>query len=210
MATMEFTRNYTDHSNQDGFQFEFFCDKCGNGVRSAFAPNKLGIATELLGAASNLFGGMFGGAAGAGARLQDAMRGPAWDKAFQGAIAECRPRFRQCGRCGQWVCPEICWNGPRGLCESCAPDLNKEASAAQASAAVAQIQTKAQESDQTSGLDVTAFRAGSCPHCNARVDGGKFCPSCGKSLSTRSACGSCGAQIAEGAKFCPECGKPRA
>ena len=31
-----FTRNYNDLSTESGFQFEFFCDCCGNGYKSTF------------------------------------------------------------------------------------------------------------------------------------------------------------------------------
>ncbi|HEX3594381.1 MAG TPA: hypothetical protein VHU80_04745 [Polyangiaceae bacterium] len=33
MSSQPFTRNYTDHSNDTGFQFEFFCDKLQPGAR---------------------------------------------------------------------------------------------------------------------------------------------------------------------------------
>jgi hypothetical protein len=71
MAMIAFTANHTDHSNQNGFQFEFHCDKCGNGFMSSFQANKLGVATELARAAGSIFGGVFGRAASAGA-------GPTW------------------------------------------------------------------------------------------------------------------------------------
>jgi hypothetical protein len=35
---IEFTGNYNDLSTQQGFQWEFFCERCGNGYRSAFRP----------------------------------------------------------------------------------------------------------------------------------------------------------------------------
>ena len=57
MTSTPFTRNYRDHSNNEGFQFEFFCDKCGSGFRSSFATNALGLASDLLKAAGSLFGG---------------------------------------------------------------------------------------------------------------------------------------------------------
>src|ERR1700748_2657809 len=31
-----FTDNYQDRSTNDGYQFEFFCRRCGNGYRSSF------------------------------------------------------------------------------------------------------------------------------------------------------------------------------
>ena len=46
-----------------------------------------------------------------------------------------------------------------------------------------------------------------CPHCNAKVNPGKFCPECGKPLVVNKVkCIKCGAEIKEGSKFCPECG----
>lgn len=30
VESLEFTHNYNDRSTQQGFQFEFFCDRCGN------------------------------------------------------------------------------------------------------------------------------------------------------------------------------------
>ncbi|HUB08319.1 MAG TPA: zinc ribbon domain-containing protein [Myxococcales bacterium] len=208
MPISPFTRNYSDHSNNEGYQFEFFCDKCGNGYRSSWVANKGGIAADILGAASSLFGG-FGGAAAASTRVKDMLRGPAWDAAYAAAIAECKPRFKKCSRCGKWVCPETCWNADREMCADCAPNLEREAAAAQAQAAVSQMQDKVAAVDQTGGLDAKAHHTAACPHCGAPVPGGKFCPECGKSLATSAACTKCGAQVALGAKFCPECGAPR-
>ena len=36
MALIQFTKNHSDHSTDRGFQFEFFCDKCGNGYMTRF------------------------------------------------------------------------------------------------------------------------------------------------------------------------------
>ena len=48
MSTQPFTRNYRDHSNDTGFQFEFFCDKCGNGHRSSYQTSGMGFAASML------------------------------------------------------------------------------------------------------------------------------------------------------------------
>lgn len=44
MALIQFTRNHTDHSTDKGFQFEFFCDRCGNGFMSEFKTSATGMA----------------------------------------------------------------------------------------------------------------------------------------------------------------------
>jgi len=213
--TVAFTRNYTDHSNNEGYQFEFHCDKCGNGFRSAYAANKLGMASGLLGAAAGMFGGILGEAAQAGGALKDALRGKAWDDAFAAAIAEIKPKFHQCTRCGKWVCPEVCWNAKASLCKDCAPDFAEEAAAAQADAlkgAVAsQLRAKADAADLTAGVDIKRQGAAVCPSCSAPATGSKFCGSCGKPMAPApSACAKCKAEMPASSKFCPECGAPRA
>jgi hypothetical protein len=217
MSTQTFTRNHRDHSNDQGFQFEFFCDKCGNGYRSSFQTSTLGFAASMIKAAGSLLGG-YAWRAGWGAdQVKDAFRGPAWDSAFQQAIEECKPRFHQCTRCGQWVCPEVCWNQARGLCETCAPDLGEQAAAIQAQIAVEQAWGKARAVDQMRGVDVQSQAAAvgpTCPKCQGSLAAGaKFCAQCGTSIGAAAApgprfCAGCGADLAGGSRFCPTCGKP--
>jgi hypothetical protein len=45
---IEFTRNYSDHSTYRGFQFEFFCDRCGTGYRTRFTPFAAGSVSSAL------------------------------------------------------------------------------------------------------------------------------------------------------------------
>jgi hypothetical protein len=115
--------------------------------------------------------------------LRDALRGPAWHRAFAQAIDEMRPRFRQCTRCSKWVCPETCWNEDRSLCESCA-------------SSVAQI-----------GAGETPV---ACSQCQARLThGARFCAACGKPVEgapAASFCTACGGGMPAGSRFCPVCG----
>jgi hypothetical protein len=209
MAPTPFTKNHTDHSNNTGFQFEFHCDKCGNGYRSTFQVSKLGVAAGLLRAAGSIFGGSFG-SVGAGAdHVKDALRGEAWDSAFKEAVEEIRPKFRQCTKCGHWVCPEVCWNEERGMCEDCAPNLQEHAAAIQAQVAVEQVWEKARKVDQTDGMDVSAKQAASCPKCGAGVQPkAKFCSSCGSPVGQKAKrfCAECGGELLPTAKFCGGCG----
>jgi hypothetical protein len=201
-----FTKNYRDLSNEQGSQFEFFCDKCGSGRMSEFVPNKLGMMTGLLRAAGTVLGGRVAQAGSASSQVKDMFRGKAWDQAFTKSVEAAKPFFRQCTRCGKWVCPEVCWNEARNLCELCAPDLGEEAAAAQAQVAGQQVSAKAQAVDQTAGVDMTAQQVAACPHCGGRVQGGKFCAHCGKPLESKIACAKCGSEFT--GKFCPQCGTP--
>jgi hypothetical protein len=221
MTATAFTRNYRDHSNDTGFQFEFICDKCGNGFRSSFKANALGVGSKVLHGLGSLFGG--GGnklwqAGNAADHMKDGLRGGAWDTAFAEAIEEMRPKFHQCTRCGHWVCPEVCWNEARQLCEGCAPDLAEEAAAAQARVAADQMHDKIRNADQVGDIDPTAAMVGQCQHCKARLaPGAKFCAACGKPATAAAAagaaakfCSNCGKKIAPGGKFCGDCGTPAA
>lgn len=213
MAAQAFTRNYTDHSNDTGYQFEFHCDKCGNGYRSSFQASALGVGSKIAKGLGALFGGnRLWGAGVAADHLKDGLRGSGWDDAFKKAIDEIKPKFHQCTRCGNWVCPEVCWNEGRNLCEACAPDLAEEAAHHQAHIASEQIADKMRNVDLVEGIDVKAQMTSACPHCRGRLaPGAKFCASCGKPVvqgagQQKKFCSGCGTQLPPGGKFCSGCG----
>ena len=206
MPAIEFVQNYDDLSTDQGFQYRFHCDRCGNGFMSTFVANKLNIAGGFLRAAGGILGGVIGSAGNSAYDIQRAVGGSAHDKSLRDAVQEIKPLFTQCRRCGKWVCREVCWNDDKGLCKECAPVLAEEAASAQASAAQYQIREKAMASDQTQGLDVTLQTSAQCPQCGAASQGGKFCPECGAALAAKTNCSKCQASIPAGARFCPECG----
>lgn len=208
MGNVPFTGNYQDLSSNRGFQFKFFCEKCGNGYLSSFKANKLGTAAAVADAAANLLGGIFGGAARTAESLQQMAAGPQHDGALREAVEEIRPLFKQCTRCGQWVCEPVCWNQKAGLCETCAPDLDEEIAAAQAAAAKEQAMEKARDVDYLGDRDLARMASVNCPKCGAKTQGGKFCPECGTPISPKRKCASCGAEADGAPKFCPECGTP--
>ena len=208
MATIPFTDNYQDLSSNRGYQFKFFCQKCGNGYMSTFQASKLGTAAAAANAAASLLGGIFGRAAQGAQSLQQMMAGPQHDAALDAAVREISPLFKQCTRCGQWVCEPVCWNKKAGLCESCAPDLDEEIAAAQASAARDQVIEKVKDVDFIGQRNLAQGVGVLCPKCGAKTQGGKFCPECGTPISPKRKCANCGAEADGSPKFCPECGKP--
>ena len=211
-SLIQFVANYDDLSTDKGFQFKFHCDQCRNGYMSRFQPNAIGIAGSLLQAASSLFGGL-GGAENAAYHIQRAGGGKAHDSALEAAVAEGKQQFKQCTRCGHWVCPDVCWNHAAGLCEACAPNEQEELRAQQALAASEQIRTKTRAQDYTTHLDFLNRDALlQCPNCHARLTADqKFCPGCGtpspaaKAAQERN-CTGCGEPLTPEQKFCPACG----
>ncbi|GAB4540047.1 MAG: hypothetical protein Kow0063_29480 [Anaerolineae bacterium] len=211
MSKIEFTRNYSDLSTDQGFQFEFYCDRCGTGYRTRFVPSALGAVTSALDAAGGLFGGIFGRAADLGERARSATWEKAHDEAFVNAMQELKPDFIQCPRCSSWVCRSHCWNVKKGLCKECAPDLGVEMAAAQASRTVEEIWAHSQMAEEDREmLKEKSWREGvraTCPECNTPLAANvKFCPECGAKIQAQAHCTECGTKLSPGAKFCPECG----
>jgi hypothetical protein len=206
-AAIPFTGNYEDLSTDRGYQFKFYCEKCHNGYMSSFQTSKMGMLGSAARVAGGLFGGVFGSVADSAYEVQRAVGGTAHDSALKDAVKEIAPIFKQCTRCGNWVCEPICWNKKAGLCEGCAPDLDEEMDAAQAEAAREQIHEKARTVDWTKQRDVRQVSGAVCPDCGAKTQGGKFCHDCGAALSPKRACAQCGHEAEGSPKFCPECGQ---
>ena len=209
MALIKFVRNYDDLSTDRGFQFEFYCDRCGTGYRTHFQASATGMVTEALDVASGLLGGVLGRAADVSERVHSAAWEQAHDRAFAAAVEEVKPNFIQCRRCTQWVCREMCWNVERGLCKECTPEVETEYAAAQVEATIEQGVEAIRETEYVSAEDKERLKeavVAACPKCGAEVSGGKFCPECGAPLKTERFCTECGGKIPATAKFCPECG----
>jgi len=209
-----FTDNYQDQSNREGYQFEFFCKRCGNGYSSSFQRSLMGFGGQMLRMGGDLLGGTLGDKAqqiGWDSQYQtDGTRSPARDKALAKAVDEMKPYFKQCNRCGQWVCGQVCWNNERGLCVQCAPKLDQEIAGMQASAQIQQLNEKIQQQDWTGNVNYRDQGTAMCPSCGQTSGGGKFCQNCGATLAAaeqKKFCGNCGATLT-GAKFCGECGTP--
>jgi hypothetical protein len=228
MSLIRFVHNYDDLSTDRGFQFKFYCDKCGNGYLSSFQTSTLGTAGSLLRAAGGLLGGWVSSAGDSAYEIQRQVGGKAHDEALEKSVEEAKQHFHQCSRCGNWVCPEVCWNASAGQCEACAPDYDEELASshaqAKADAAREQLNEKARATDYASKIDMgagavlkaptppaqaaeAAAPAVRCASCGTEVGKAKFCPECGEPVRPpRPACGSCGHQPEAPTKFCPECG----
>lgn len=207
---IDITSNYEDLSTDNGFQFEFKCDRCGSGYRSSFKPYLAGTASQILGTVGGLLGGVFSQASDVTENIKSATWEKAHDDAFSAAAEELAEKFIQCPRCSTWVCRQKCWSDKKGLCKECAPDLGVEMAAAQASKSVEEVWSKARMAEEDKKLSEKDWREGikaSCPSCEAPLAANsKFCPSCGVALKNEAKCMKCGAKLPAKAKFCGECG----
>jgi len=210
MSMIPFVADYQDLSTDKGYQFKFMCDKCGNGFLSGYEANTLGTAAgDFLADSSGL--GFFGGALLISGLLSLIVLA----HFFTPVPEEGTQHFHQCTKCGQWVCPEVCWNGQVGLCEACAPNAEEAMAADQAQATAEQIQAKTHEQDYTSKMDFKSphsVNKAVCAKCSAELpEGAKFCGECGTPVAAdpKPFCAGCGTEL-HGSKFCPQCGKAAA
>lgn len=214
MAEISFSDNYEDLSVEEGtnagFQFEFFCEICGDRWRSEFVPFRGGQGAGWLGSASNLLGGALGSVADAAEDLAKAGWGTAHDNAFNDAVVAAKVHFHRCPRNDAYVC-DLCWNEDVGLCKDCAPNAEVEIEAARAQGMVSGAGEKAVNEGIHEGkhMDVKRRRQLVCPKCSAETAGAKFCPNCGEPLAASRFCTQCGGEVKDGAKFCGECGAPQ-
>ena len=207
MPVIEFTDNFEDLSTDQGFQFKFRCERCGDGFMSSFQTNTIGVAGSLLRGAGDLLGGIFGQAASGAYEVQRAVGGPQHDAALRVAVLEVKPLFHKCRRCGNWLCERTCWNGAKGMCKQCAPVAEEEESSMRAE----HVRTEVANDltlEENQRMSVKGEEAASkCLDCGTPTLGKKFCPGCGKKLGAAVGfCGDCGAKLTPGSKFCGECG----
>jgi hypothetical protein len=203
MTLVKFANNYNDLSTERGFQFEFYCNRCGTAYQTPFQASATGMVSEALDTVGGLLGGIFSSAASVGDRVHSVAWERGRDAAFQKAIEQAKPQFVQCPKCVQWVCRDLCWNASRGLCKGCAPDLGVEEAATEAEVDVEEVREKARRAKKRTAQ-------ATCPSCGAAVSAsGKFCPECGAALSSKKHCTECGSEMPAAAKFCPECGAKR-
>lgn len=197
-----FTDNYSDLSDESGYQFEFRCDVCGSGYRSEFVRSNLGTASTLLRGAGGLIGGVFGSASNVADRAKEITNRGARDEALKKAANEIMPLFTRCPRCSRWV-DETCWNEARGLCISDAPKLAAEMEAERASVEISQMREK-MRTETVFGGDTSA-KSTVCTSCGKPVGSERFCSNCGQPVG-QAKCTQCGNDIAPGTRFCGNCG----
>ena len=203
-----FVRNYEDKSDDNGFQFIFYCDRCGNGYESRYIKYSLAKVSTALNVASKLIGGIFSTGASAASEIRDYRWHEEHDKAFFEAQEEARSHFKQCPSCHRFVCAN-CWNDEVGLCLDCAPSLTVEAAKIQTTAKIETVKQVVSEKAKQGAYVGEALAATEtlvvCPRCGKRTRPGKFCEFCGAPLTKRT-CPYCGAEVSPNARFCSNCG----
>ncbi len=189
----EYMDNFEDMSDENGFQFQFFCESCNYKYRTPYER-------WVKGAVADRFASRFSGVVGGVLESRvEKMRRDMTDQKLLDAQEQLKGHFHRCGVCSSWVC-EKCWVPQEKTCKNCSITI--------------QADQQAQVVGQSAAAAAKAFRdpdnvipvAGViCPQCGKPAGVGKFCQECGTPVGP-SNCPSCGKTVASGAKFCGECG----
>ncbi len=233
-----FTKRYIDKSLPVGYRFQFYCDRVGNysidlkeptlvkttnrctySFLSTFQPNAAAAVAKLAQAA-NIFikSAQKDNLAAAGQAFSMVTKDKHWEQAFEKAVDEAKPNFRECKLCRRWVCVQNCFNAEADQCIGCltgSPTTEITLSKAH------QFFSKVWQNVQSVAADVQKTAAGEisiekrilnvCPHCEQDGGTGKFCGMCGGNMEIAKQsifCAHCGDQIEINSdlKFCPNCG----
>ena len=208
MALRDFVKNHQDMSDDNGFQFKFYCDICGDGYLSRYRQAPFSKARTALGVAEGIGsmlgrGGIWGGRQAADA-LHDAKWREAKEKAFDEALREARAHFTKCPSCTKYV-DANCWNEQALMCVECAPRQAVVVQKAKAQAFVQKAQEAMAVKDFSAEIAVAEEATVVCPNCKKPTTVGKICEACGAPLDKR-LCSNCGAKNSISARFCNTCG----
>lgn len=191
--------NYRDISTQAndlsaGFQFEFYCERCGESQRSAFSPYRRGQMTGWLSRLLFAFRDLHSASRVSGI-VSDAGLVNAKAEALAQAQAAVQGRYQFCGGCQRRVGNE-CWNPGAQRCNDCS---GKVSHSSMSPTAAPQAQFGGGSPANAGGM--------SCPQCNTPSQGSRFCTGCGfDTASIHKACPACGAVLPRQARFCNDCG----
>ena len=176
-----------------GFQFEFFCESCGDTWKTPFKPYRAGQANGVF----RRFGYLFNEFAKisvisetiyrlgrAGGTSIEATGSKAKATALEEALALGAQRYEKCSNCRTMVCAN-CYDEATQRCIKC---------------------DRAQGVGSQSGTSASASST-VCPNCQTPSQGGRFCHECGFDMaSTHKSCPSCSATMPRQARFCTDCG----
>lgn len=178
---IQFVSDFEDFSTENGFQWEFRCDRCGKGFRTEFDRFDTGDMTSATGALDAI------------PVIDEHIAESEWEKehekAYERAVKSVRKNFMQCPECQSWVCKSTCWDDNLVVCAKCG--------------SIAGVVRR----ESGKGGKATGGAQAACPACGEPVDpDDKYCAECGAQLGARRFCPNCGEQLRPLDKFCPECG----
>lgn len=217
-SLVRWTKKMDDLSDEQGFQFRFYCDRCGEPQESERVESKMGKASfwlTLMGQTVGMFYYPLRRVSSTATRINRSFSPEAKQNAYEKATEEVKARMKRCGRCTHWVC-DNCWAEQMSLCLDCAA----KAGMVMPSAGYGGMSPQMGMPMQGMGQQMMApqFAAPMAAAVAAPAAGTMLCPRCGKMTPVRKFCGSCGGPLGSikcecgeenspDLRFCGGCGK---
>jgi len=112
-----FLKKMKDLSVDKGFQFEFYCERCGKEQKSDFISERGQFVASALGIhfGEDILPTSTGETIKKGTKEWEEQHGESLKRATRWALS----LFHECPQCKLYVGPE-CWNDSKNLCTTCA------------------------------------------------------------------------------------------
>ncbi len=177
MAHIEFTDNYQDLSTDNGYQFKFFCQCCGNGYMSSWKANTLGVAGGLLrGAGQPLRRSAAAVPARAPTTVQHAIGGPAHDSASRRPWRRSSPSSSSASAAASGSARRSAGTRSGASARTARPSSSGSSPPSRPPSPWSRPSRSCAQQDLTEGIDLKAEAAVLCPHCGAEAQGGQVLP----------------------------------
>lgn len=165
-----FKDNFVDHSDENGFAYEFFCESCNKAYRPDYYPKPKGVGHSI---------GMFfkfiglkvsGKYSGSLDDLKKEELRSVQRISFIKSLKSAEAHFLKCTGCGLYVCAS-CWNTNQKKCTACAPVSKDDLPIHER-----KKREKAEKERMARAQSKFCFSCGT-----EKKDGAKFCDVCGAS-----------------------------
>ncbi len=165
-----FRDKYVDQSDDNGYAYDFFCEKCKKSYRPNYFTIPSGVGYNISAYFKWLGLKLSGKTSSDFPTMKEEQKKSFQKSSFNKALKMAEEHFLKCNQCGKRVCGS-CWNTSQKKCAGCAPLTHGD---------LPEYMRKKIEKEKREKESKAKSRF--CPGCGSeKEDGAKFCEVCGAS-----------------------------